>query len=589
MMERFLSKTDNIYLTKFIYYIYGWKKMKKKIVGIIVCMLLFATVLPVAGTMNFRKTNMGKQSIVDEEIVSNTGSDTNWWHMFRHDSGNTGYSSSVAPNTNNLRWKQETGEDIGFSSPVIVEDRLYISTGGFYAAEQLITSNIEKPSFLEELYPLSNMFEARDVLKEENSGNLRCLDAATGTPLWEFPIEEPNDPAVVDGKVYVTSFNLYAYNSIIYCLDAETGQNITWQHPIGGLALSPTIVADDEIYVSAIDLYSYSGTLYCFYAQNGTVKWAHTMPPYEFMYFSAPAVADGKVCFTTMDIYSYSGHLYCLDAETGQQSWPPKEVGISEFASPVIADGKVYAVGADIYSYSGDLYCFDVETGTPQWTYPMGYSQYSFSTPAVCEDGIYIAALDVPSYSSKIHHINMSGTMVWQVPISGFTYYNSPVVADGKLYIASEEGFFSCLDITDGGLLWNYTLNETISSPAIADERVYIADDFGTIYAFEDALKIGDISGGIINAKAEIKNIGDSEFTNVNWSISVVGGMLGLINITATGTITLEANSSKIVRALPVFGLGKIQVTVTTTMPGLNIIEKTREGFVLGPFVIIQS
>jgi len=220
----------------------------------------------------------------------------------------------------------------------------------------------------------------------------------------------------------------------------------------------------------------------------------------------------------------------------------------------------------------------------------MGANQYSLSTPAFCDDSIYITTLNWYSYTSGIYCIDAeSGDMTWHVPLSGPTFYTSPAVADDKIYISTEEGFLYCLDTTHGGLIWSYQLDyDTMCSPAIADERLYIADYYGNIYAFEDELKIAKISGGFLNVKAEIKNAGESDFTNVSWSISVAGGMLGMVNRTASDTIqTLEAGSSRIVRALPVFGIGKIHVTVTATMPGLNVIKKTKDGFALGPIVVM--
>jgi len=475
--------------------------MKTKILGILVCTLLIATVLPVGGTINENSIFEEQQNFTDVGNNGQTGSE-DWWPMHRHDPGNTGCSSSIAPNTNHLLWQNDAGENIGVGSPIIVEDKLYISIGGYYAIDPPIIPNSQTPSIQDKSRLLSTIFEPRNAPKEDNSGGLLCLDAVTGTPLWEFPITEPNDPVVVDGKAYVTSFDMYSYDSLIYCLDAETGANI-WQKPVGGLALSPTIVADDKGYVGALDYYSLSGTLSCFDTETGTTLWTYYLPPYEFMYFSAPAVVNDKVYFTTMSYATYSGNLYCLDAETGGYLWA-QPLGYSLFASPVVADGKVYAVGLNIYSYFGYLYCFDAVAGSPLWTFNMGANQYSLSTPAFCDDSIYITTLNRYSYTSGIYCIDAeSGDMTWHVPLSGHTFYTSPAVADDKIYISTEEGVLYCLDTTHGGLVWSYQLDhETGCSPAIADERLYIADYYGNIYAFEDELKIAKLAGGFLNVKA---------------------------------------------------------------------------------------
>lgn len=391
---------------------------------------------------------------------------------------------------------------------------------------------------------------------------------------------------------------IYTYYSSLYCLDAETG-NEDWQKPIGSLVLSPTIVADEKIYLGCLDLSSYYGSLKCFDI-NGNIKWTYPMGVYEIMWFTAPAVYNGKVYFITSNLYSYSGKLYCLDAETGQFIWSKPLSGSWYWfgsSSPSCANGYVYAVDFNFYSYSGMLKCFDAETGEIQWTQNIGWS---FSTPAVCEESVFVTAFDIFSYNSWLYRINAeTGTLIWKVPIPDFSYFffsSSPIAADAKVFI-SPMGYYSysnniyCYSIKDGSLVWNYALDhETMSALSIADEGVYATDCMGTIYAIEDVLKIKDISGGIMNVKAEIRNIGDYDFTDVSWSISVAGGMLGLINRTVTGTIpTLKAGDSKLVRAIPIFGFGKVEIIVTTTMPGINNIKKVKEGYVLGPLVIIPS
>ena len=63
--------------------------MKKKVIGILVCMLLFATFSSVAVTSNVSETN-SKGSPVEE-------GDIDWWPMYRHDPAHTGSTTSTAP------------------------------------------------------------------------------------------------------------------------------------------------------------------------------------------------------------------------------------------------------------------------------------------------------------------------------------------------------------------------------------------------------------------------------------------------------------------------------------------------------------
>ncbi len=577
--------------------------MKKKSVGIFVCMLLIAAaVLPVAGTENFNTTKLEKHFLGATEQGSTT-SVGDWWPMHRHDPGNTGCSSSIAPNTNRVCWEQNIGEEIYTAAPIVVDDRLYISTESFYKdIGPLFMSNGTKLSIPEKPPDLSEILEVIMTQKEDYFGGVYCLDADDGTLLWNYSMYSPNDPAVVDGKVYVTDFDFYTYyfSSSLYCLDAVTGNKI-WQKPLDYAILTPTIVADDKIYLGALDFYSFTGTFLCL-DLNGDVIWTHPMQYSELMLFTSPAVCEGKVCFLTWDLYSYfTGNLYCLNAETGVNLWTKTIFNYPYFfgsRSPVCSDGKVYISDMDIYSYNGQLYCYDLATGQPEWTYyNLGWS---FSTPVVCDGSVYITALDFSYYEMSIYCIDAeSGVLIWRAPAPGEVYYfffaGSLICADDKLYLAPFSFYYYgqntlyCLDADDGSQLWDYTLNdETVCSPSIADERMYIADVYGNIYAFEDELKLKRLAGGFLNVKAFIANDGDASLSNVTWYITVVGGMFG--NVTRSGTIpTLNPGilGIKIKRAFPVFGFGSIQVTATVTMPDLNVIKRTKEGFVLGPIVVL--
>ena len=101
-------------------------------------------------------------------------------------------------------------------------------------------------------------------------------------------------------------------------------------------------------------------------------------------------------------------------------------------------------------------------------------------------------------------------------------------------------------------------------------------------------LEIGNITGGwkFLNggvASTEIKNVGKGDTHNVEWSISVKGGILRLTNVSSNGTIaTLEANSVETVQTSDsIYGLGKVTITVTTSVDGGEEITKTVEGFIL--------
>jgi len=147
--------------------------MNRKILFVITTMLLIATVYPVVGVPNLERSFEEQHNLNEVNNNGQTGSD-DWWPMFRHDAGNTGSTSSIAPNTNQLSWKEMISEEIFSASPVIVDDRLYISTGWYYGM-------LEPPNMtvLMNLLPIkTNISEGSIVwmlIRERNYGIIQCM------------------------------------------------------------------------------------------------------------------------------------------------------------------------------------------------------------------------------------------------------------------------------------------------------------------------------------------------------------------------------------------------------------------------------
>lgn len=108
-------------------------------------------------------------------------------------------------------------------------------------------------------------------------------------------------------------------------------------------------------------------------------------------------------------------------------------------------------------------------------------------------------------------------------------------------------------------------------------------------------LEITDITGGYGGfrkggiVRAAIKNVGERDATDIQWTMSVQGGLLRRIHITTTGKIDeLKIDDEKIVGTdTPIAGFGNIKITVTAHVANGDTITKTVDGFVLLIYVII--
>jgi outer membrane protein assembly factor BamB len=570
----------------------------EKAIGILVCMLLITVaVIPAAGFSN-KNTDVleDQQNFVKTNEIGQIGKETDWWPMFRHDSGNTGSSLSLAPNTGRLDWQTNIGEEIMSGAPVVSDSKVYVSTNWYYdiiepPAIGDITEQIksERPSAIDIINEMT-------TYNETYLGGIYCLDGDDGTILWNKVLYAPNDAAVIDDKVYVTDFNLYSYGSNLYCLDPATGA-VLWQKPIpNGLVTSSTIIVDDKIYLCSLDLYGYSGDMLCL-DLNGNIEWAYNLPYGELLLGSTPAVCDGRVFFKSVDLYGYTGgNLYCLNAETGQYLWSrPVSGSFYSFyggSVPVCSGDYVYLADMDIYSYDTDLICYEAATGATVWTYTTGIS---FSSPSICDGSIYFSAIDIDSYETKVYRLNAeSGSLIWQKGLPGLAYFGyagSPVVADSKVYLSLVDwsGYTQniyCLSIEDGSIVWNNNFGNflSLSGISIADGRLYTADFYGFVYAFEDLIQ-ATISGGL-GVKLLLVNTDDTEIATVNWSIKITGGLFGMINRDKGDECTIEPGNQRTERVIP-FGLGDITIIVKVSLSGYTF-TKWLKGIAIGPIVILS-
>jgi len=101
--------------------------------------------------------------------------------------------------------------------------------------------------------------------------------------------------------------------------------------------------------------------------------------------------------------------------------------------------------------------------------------------------------------------------------------HSSPAVADGRVYIGSDDKNIYCLNATTGGLLWTYTTGNCVySSPAVAGGHIYVGSLDYNVYC----LNILTIPAAPLQLKA-IAGIGQ---ITLKWSTPFYDGGLGITN-----------------------------------------------------------
>jgi len=192
----------------------------------------------------------------------------------------------------------------------------------------------------------------------------------------------------------------------------------------------------------------------------------------------APAVVDGVVF-----VGSYDNKTYALNASTGDEIWSRK-LGGNVWHSPAVAYGMVFVNCGDNRTYA-----LDAATGELVWSYETGDYRVVGSSPAVAYGMVFIAASKTrfppqPRAPAKVYALNAStGAKIWSYMIDDQVFC-SPAVAEGKVYIGSNDANVYALDAYTGNKLWSYQTGRLVQSdPAVAYGLVFIGSGDNRTYA----------------------------------------------------------------------------------------------------------
>ena len=343
---------------------------RKGMVIAIIFLFIGVSVFPsINGNISVNKTDLGKQTLVDNKEASSAESAIDWWSMFSHDAQHSGYSTSDAPNTSNVLWDFPTGDSVNWSSPAVTDGKVYIGSddNNVYCLDAATGGKIWNRTMFKPRGPVavsdSRVYIGIDVDDKDKTEKLFCLNASTGETIWSWDENNREEiiaaPTVVDGKVYVATSG-YSYGTPdetvhvpgeVHCLDAENG-DLLWESDIDGRFYwcSPA-VAYGNVYVGSgysqnISLF---GSFYCLNATDGSLVWKRPRIC-DILFLGgllpgcySPAVADGKVYIGSTG--RWTGNMHCLDAFSGKTIWTYRKFTLrsGSFFSPAIADGKVYA------------------------------------------------------------------------------------------------------------------------------------------------------------------------------------------------------------------------------------------------------
>jgi outer membrane protein assembly factor BamB len=404
-------------------------------------------------------------------VVATSASDWPEWRGPSRDgrSAETGLPSSWSPKGENLAWRIPIGSR---SSPVVFGNRLYV------------------------LQPYGDLANTQE--------RLVAIDADSGKVLWDrrFSIylsDVPQhragwaSPAVdpATGNVYVMTVG-----AELICI-APDGKMV-WDRSLpeeygavtthGGRTTSP-IIEGDKVILNALvlawgDLNRTNNRIFAFDKRTGQTIWVSSPQARHYDTNQSPPIVADIDGVKTIIIGGTDGAYHAVKLNTGEPVW---HIDVSKRA---ILNGALYRDGVAYITHGeenigttemGMIAALDAKRSGElkedayKWR-TLGFLP-TFASPVMDGERLYtvdnsaiVAAFDLKT-----------GAKLWERGL-GTLQKGSPVLADGKLYVGTENGKFYILrpsakdvQVLDEDLLGTQETPEMIvASPVVADGRVYV-------------------------------------------------------------------------------------------------------------------
>jgi outer membrane protein assembly factor BamB len=381
------------------------------------------------------------------------------WSQFRGQNGAGVADGSAAPlawdvpRGVNVKWKTAI-PGLSHASPVVWGGRVFVVTA--ISAEKP-TVNVKD----------RGIDSARDDVK--HTWKIYALDKRSGKILWEQTAYEgvprarrhvkatqANATPATDGRVVVAlmgSEGLYAWDL--------TGKPL-WKQDLG--VLNPGL-ADDP-----------------------SSEWGHSSSP---------------IIYRDLVIVQADGHkqsfVAAYDALTGKQRWRVERGELPSWSTPAVYEG---AARAELVSNAGRfIRGYDPATGRELWRFNDHDREVKMPAPVVAGEQIFVTGgypAGSPVYSFRP---GASGDislkpgeesnkfLAYRLP-RGSSYTSTPLVYGEHLYIIGDNGVFAAYVARTGERVYQERLPSTFSaSPVAADGKIYLASEDGDVYVVRAGAK----------------------------------------------------------------------------------------------------
>jgi len=329
----------------------------------------------------------------------------------------------------------------------------------------------------------------------------------TNNIVWktEIPHRGWSTPVILNGQVWLTTATLDGHDFYALCLDAETGKILYNERlfhcdnpePLGNnvncyASPSPTI-EPGRVYVH----FGSYGTA-CLDTATFKVLWKRDDLPCR--HYRGPAsslILFENLLILTMDCVDHQ-YLVALDKATGQTVWKTNRSvpwNDEHLTSKLAKDGDLRKAHSTpvIVTINGKLqmlssgakatYAYDPRTGKELWRV-QHQGAWSAAPLPLYSHGLVLLVTGLGK--TELYAVRPDGQgdvtdthIVWKFD-KGVCKTASPIIVGDLLYMVSDDGFATCVEVATGNPVWRERLGGTYaSSPICANGLLYFTNQQG--------------------------------------------------------------------------------------------------------------
>jgi len=270
----------------------------------------------------------------------------------------------------------------------------------------------------------------------EKKEQVRCLDAATGSEIWEYsyPVDVAQSYGIVDAP----------RSSPV--IDTET----------------------KRVYTLGND-----GALICFQLKDGAIVWQSKLPdlfgpsPFFFGYGSSPLVYGEKLI---VQVGADQACVVALNKNDGSLIWQTDHAWNGSYASPVVMpingqDRLLVFAGGMVKPPVGGLLCINLADGKVDSDFAWrsdNFASVNAATPVPCGENRVFISEDYGLGGVMLEYgPDFMPRVLWTSPEFG-CQFQTPIYHDGVLYgFGGNGGLMLAYDVATGRHLWNEAFYQT--------------------------------------------------------------------------------------------------------------------------------